>query len=396
MPREGTREMASKNRSWLYWLAAALVVALVATALLRSTRGNLTIGSVLVLTGEYKSLGEQIRDGQLIAAEELNADPARSRKIELLFQDSQGDKDLALEKVKSLQADGVRFIGEIFGSGPALNCLPFIANNDMVLVSGVDTGPDLTVTTDPKLSGIVPSKHFFRIIPSDTAAAHQLVRWAIDRGETKAAVVFLNDTWGSALKNALERSYKAAGGTIVATQEVGQGQDVFQPVVAALASESPQVVFLFIHPREAALLLVEARKRGLQARFAGTDNLTGSEFADLGGQAVEGVGYVAPGTPERTAAWHELSRRYQQKFGAGKEPPLFTVMGYDAIHVLVRGVDTGDGDVNRAITALEQTKYEGASGPISFDGNHDVIVRDYQRMVYKPVDGRMQASAEKR
>jgi branched-chain amino acid transport system substrate-binding protein len=189
-------------------------------------------------------------------------------------------------------------------------------------MSGVDTGPDLTATLTPA---------FFRIIPSDTVAAKQLALWAQARRETKGAIVFLNDTWGSALKKELERSYAAAGGTIVATQEVGQGQDVFRPVVAALAQKSPQVVFLFVHPREAALLIAEARRQALSASFIGTDNLTGAEFASLGGAAVEGAGYVVPGGPTSTPARQNLLARYQAKFGAGKEPPLFTVMGYDAM-----------------------------------------------------------------
>lgn len=378
--------MADNKRQWLYWLAGALIMALVVVALVRPFgSGNaIRIGSVLVLTGDYKSLGEQIRDGQLLAVDELNGDSNRRRRVEIVFQDSQGDKDLALEKIKALHADGIRFIGEIFGSGPALNCLPFISSNGMLFISGVDTGPDLTKT---------PNRNFFRIIPSDTVAARQLATWSLDRGERTAAVVYLNDTWGSALKDELERSFARSGGTVVATQEVGQGQDVFQPVVAALAAKTPQVVFLFIHPREAALLLVEARKRGLQARFAGTDNLTGTELADLGGAAVKSVGYVVPGAPDLTPRHQNLITRYQAKFGAGKEPPLFTVMGYDALHALVRAIDEAGGDVDGAIAALERMKYDGASGPISFDASHDIVVQGYQRMVYQQAAGRLQAIA---
>ena len=104
---------------------------------------SVRIGSILVLSGNYKSMGEQIRDGQLLALEELNAQPGRKRHLELIVYDSQGEKSVALEKVKALRRDSVSYLAEIFGSTEALYCLPFIRQQRMILVSGVDTGASL-------------------------------------------------------------------------------------------------------------------------------------------------------------------------------------------------------------------------------------------------------------
>lgn len=401
--------MASRKTLFVYVLIVVLGIGLVLAGLWRraGSAGVTRIGSVLVLTGDYKSLGEQIRDGQLLAAEELNADRARKTKIEMVFYDSQGEKSLALEKVKMLKRDGIDFIGEIFGSGPALHCIPFITAQRMLFVSGVDTGPDLTAQG---------GRNFFRIIPSDTVAAGQLARWAVARGLTRGAIVYLNDTWGAALRSELERVYRAMGGRVVAVQEIAPNQDVFQPVVASLASglalpagdrmvstalrkTSPEqlaagAVFVFIHPREAALLLVEARKQKFNGMFMGTDSLTGAELVGLGGKAILGAGYVVTGAAKEFEQTRRFKQLYERKFGAGKQPPLFSVMGYDALRVLVHAIDESGGDVDRAIQLLEKARLQGASGEISFDANHDLVSRGFDRMIYSDRDGRVVAVNE--
>ena len=213
-------------------------------------------------------------------------------------------------------------------------------------------------------------------------ATRQLAAWTRELGLKRAAIVYLNDTWGTPLKDDMERSFAANGGQVVLSQQTGENQDVFRPVAAALKAKDSDAVFLFIHPREAALLLREARRIGVRAQFFGTDNLTGSELVTISGAAAEGVGYVAAGGEEKTQRWNQLLQAYQREHGSGTEPQLFTVKGYDDIMVLSQAIDASGGDVNAAITSLEKLHYDGASGSISFDGNHDVVVRDFKRMRY--------------
>src|ERR1044072_6489806 len=181
-----------KRKGLVSALIGTLLIGLVLVAVIkqRTSKGPVKVGSILVLSGDYKSLGEQIRDGQTRALEEINSEAARRLKLEIGFYDSQGEKSVALEKVKTLNRDGVRFIAEIFGSPSARHCLSYINEQDMLFVSGVDTGASLT-----REGG----SNFFRIIPSDKLACQQLARRAINLGNTRAAIVYTNDEWGSGL-----------------------------------------------------------------------------------------------------------------------------------------------------------------------------------------------------
>ena len=146
-----------RNRKLALLIVAIVALLVLSVVLPRVGRKSVVrIGSILVLSGDYRSMSEQIRDGQQLAMDQINAEPGRKVKLELVVYDSQATKEGALEKLQILDRDGVRFIAEIFGSGQAAHCLPFIVQRNMLFVSGVDTGPDLTKT---------PLRNFFRIIP---------------------------------------------------------------------------------------------------------------------------------------------------------------------------------------------------------------------------------------
>lgn len=368
--------MSSKSRIALFIVVvvAAIGLTLLVTIGRRNRFPNkIRMGSVLFLTGDAKSYGEQFRDGAQLAVNELNS--SGQGPVEIIYYDSEGNKDLAVEKLQALrERDKINFIAEIMGSGVALNTLPYITQNKMLTLSGVNTSADFTAK---------PSPYFFRIIPSDGVAAIQVAKWAIDSGYKKGAIVYSTDTWGTGLKGVLEKAYSDLGGELVGVKDSEQKQSIFQPTVSELRTRAPDVVFLVMYPREAALLLKESKKQGFKTHFMGTDNFTGSELAQIGGEAVDGVMFVIPSSTDATSTVSKRFRElYNKAYGAGKEPPLFTIMGFDCVQLMAKTIKESNGDVEKARAILAATKYDGASGPIAFDNNHDVVVKDYARKVY--------------
>lgn len=370
--------MSSKRRAVIF--AGVLVTAIgliLAITLYRKDNPSSTIklGSVLILTGEYKSYGEQFRDGAQLAVDEINQSERNQSPVQIIFYDSEGNKDLAEEKLKTLkERDNVHFVTEVMGTDQALNSIDYITKNKMLLVSGVNTGPELTTQGGP---------YFFRIIPSDGVASQQLARWAIDSGYRKGAIIHATDKWGTGLKQVLEKTYKDFGGELVLVKDSQAGQSIFQPIVTELKGKSPDVVFLVMYPREAGLLLKEARKQAFKTHFMGTDNFTGSELVQVGGDAVDQVMFVVPGAGQnRAESYQKFIDSYKRAYGSEKEPPLFTIMGYDCVQLMVQAIKASNGDVDKAREYLSTVKYEGISGPIAFDNNHDVIVKDYARKIY--------------
>lgn len=372
--------MSSKRSKTIAFAIILVVIAVLVLTITLVRReaptSRIRFGSVLILSGDFKSYGEQFRDGAKLAVDEINEiSGSDDFFVEIIFYDSEANKDLAVEKLKALkERDNIDFVVEIMGSGIALHAMQCVTQNRMLVLSGVNTSPDLTLKGGP---------YFYRIIPSDGVASQQIARWALDSGYSKGAIVYATDSWGTGLKTVLEITYEKLGGEFVFIRDSELKQNIFQPIVSALKAKHADVVFLILYPREAALFLKEAKKQGFESHFMGTDNFTGSELAEVGGEAVDGVMFVIPGAEEKIGvAKQRFLKLYQKNYGAEKGPALFTVMGYDCVHLMVKIIKQSNGDVEKAREILSAIDFEGASGPIAFDENNDVIVRSYARKIY--------------
>lgn len=364
-----------KKRSIIFvsLIILAIIALIVLTMNESGTNRNAKIGSVLILTGDYKSYGEQFLEGMKLARQEINSN--NKDTVDLIVYDSEGKKETALEKLKFLhERDGANFICEIMGTGLAKYCLNYINSNNMLVLSGVNTGAYFTLHHGP---------NFFRIIPSDGVASQQLAKWAIGSNLKDASIVYSDDDWGNGLANVLNDSYLKLGGKVISEDRVIQQQTMFQALVTKLKQESPQVVFLVTYPREAGLFLKEAHKQGFQSIFMGTDNFTGSELPAIAGPSIDSVRFVIPSASKDTSViFRKFISIYKNSLGAAKSPSLFNIMGYDCLNLIFKVYEESKGDVNKAKSILANINYQGVSGNISFDSNHDVKVSDYARKIY--------------
>jgi branched-chain amino acid transport system substrate-binding protein len=88
-------------------MVLSLVVILLMTGCQKKDKGTIKIGAILPLTGNLAQNGIAPQQGMLIAADEINnAGGINGKKIELIFEDSQGKPDLGLsayQKLSSIQ-----------------------------------------------------------------------------------------------------------------------------------------------------------------------------------------------------------------------------------------------------------------------------------------------------
>src|SRR5882724_6264232 len=100
----------SPKKAWTVALAVALVLA-VGGAIWsgafdrsKSTEsGSLRIGAIDPLTGPFAAYGEPVRDGMLMAVDEVNAiGGIGGRKLELILEDDGGDPKLAVNAFTKL------------------------------------------------------------------------------------------------------------------------------------------------------------------------------------------------------------------------------------------------------------------------------------------------------
>src|ERR1700674_2959902 len=146
----------------------------------QNQNSDVSIGAILPLSGDNASFGTTARGAYRIA--EQDAAKMGLPKIRLVYGDSKLDKDLALKEFRRLvDVDKVVGLVEVTGSGVAISLAPIAARDQVLILSGIDSSPDLTEKG---------GAYFFRVIPSDAYSGKVLSEWTVGSGLSRAALVY--------------------------------------------------------------------------------------------------------------------------------------------------------------------------------------------------------------
>jgi hypothetical protein len=119
-----------------FYIGFSVVLLILATGCSNRTaksQNEIRIGSLLVLSGQYKSFGDILKQGITVAEKRIAEQGGVP--LRMFVYDHQYDKSVVEEKLSLLKADKVHYIAELVGSGLCLNALPTIDKNDMVVLS---------------------------------------------------------------------------------------------------------------------------------------------------------------------------------------------------------------------------------------------------------------------
>ncbi len=161
------------------------------------------IGMLTDLTSTFAPWGVHVRDGMLMAAEEINAaGGVDGRMIEIVQADSQNDADAAAEALERLVEDGVVAVGGIISSGVGVPTAGLAEELQMPLFM-VKGGSDAILTAD--------SRYTFRTcLPAAPMDAGPILQYAQEQGLTKVGAIIADYAWGQAMKSALETTFEGA------------------------------------------------------------------------------------------------------------------------------------------------------------------------------------------
>jgi len=143
-----------------------------------------------------------------------------------------------------------------------------------------------------------------------------------------------------------------------------------------IKADAPAVVYIPLHPDEAAVALKQSRQLGIKAQFLGADSFSEPTIAKVAGPAANGVIYTVP-SPGYGPKYQRFARKYQVRFG--EVPNYNAAAGYDSLWVVAEAVRrAGKLDPDAIRQALRETRgFEGVSGTITFDANGDVTSKGF-------------------
>jgi branched-chain amino acid transport system substrate-binding protein len=353
-----------------------MVTALILSACGGATGGGTIKVAVLApLSGPVPTFGVSTRDGALLAIDEWNAKGGvLGSKIVPVVEDSQCTPDPAVNAAnKVIDQDKVHYIiGEVCSK--ASIPVTEIANAKKVLqISPTSTNVDVTVDKNGKTKDYI-----FRACFIDPFQGQVGAKFALETLKAKNAFIMLDQSndYVVGLANAFEKTFTAGGGKIVGKESYTATDTDFSAILAKVASAKPDVVYLPDYYNIVNLAMKQAKEKGITTAFMGGD---GWDSSDLDLKAAAGgyfTNHYSPDStaPEAVAFLKNYGAKYKDDKGQPKVPDALAALAYDAANLLLQSIkDAGTDDATKVKDAMAKITFNGVSGKITFDAQHNPI-----------------------
>ncbi|MDN4587140.1 hypothetical protein DBA29_01325 [Xenophilus aerolatus] len=329
------------------------VAGAVALMLAGSAMAEAVIGVSLPMTGPKALVGRNYKQGVELAVSEINAaGGVLGKPLEVVFQDDQGDNpNGAINAVnKLMQVDKVPVMIGPHYSVTQMATQKTYCNGKVVSLTG---GTSVAITH----SGC---NYVIRTRSDDDVQAKALIDYAqkeLKAGE-KTAIFYANDDFGKSGQARVVAQMAALGLKPVAVESHNPSDKDYSAQLAKLEKTGAQLVILWAHDTDAALILRQAKQFGLKFKFAGAV-LSEDAFLKLAGGAAEGAmsaSYFVPTDPN--PAVQDFVKKYEAKFKMA--PDVWSATYYDATILAAKAINEAKStDVDKVRAAFGQVQYKG-------------------------------------
>lgn len=326
--------------------------------------GAIVIGAIDPLTGPFAAYGEPVRDGMLLAVDEINAAGGiNGRPIKLILEDDSGDPKAAVNAFSKLATvDKVPVIIGPLSSGCSMATAPLADRYKVVQLSTLAGTIDLTHAGD----------YVFRIYPSSEIGSRYIAKIAIDRFKAKRiAILYPNNQLGVTSRKVVTEVVEEAGVPVVDVESYRDTDRDFRTQLTKIREAKPDVLLCSAYYEEGARILVQARELGLNVPVLGEDNWSGP-IAPIVGDARKhlyfaDVAFDPSGRGDSVT--HDFVDAFERRYR--RPPNSYAAAGHAAVYVVKHAIEAGGVDSTRIKDALYATDIVTAFGRIRYDSNGD-------------------------
>jgi branched-chain amino acid transport system substrate-binding protein len=358
--------------------------------------GKIVIGALLPLTGDLASYGENSKVTIEIAVRDVNDYLRRAGvpvTVELAIEDTQTKPEVALTKLQSLAAKGIKiFIGPQT-SAEVRQIKSYADSNKLLLVSQSSTAPALAI----------PDDYIFRFCPDDTIQGPAISAVAKALGVKAVVQVWRGDAWGDGLQESTKKSGEALGLKYAegiryspeAKEFSAETRLLNDRVTQLLQTYKPEEVGVeLIAFNEAVTFIVQASEYPnlAKVRWLGSDGTAQLDELIKEPKAAEfsvKVNWINPiFAPTESEKYTKLVE--QSKAQLGRVPDSYAIAAYDEVWVLtlaVLQVGKYDAEAVKNVLPSVANNFFGASGWITLNAAGDRATADYTLWAVRPAAG---------
>lgn len=327
------------------------------------------IGAIQVLTGPNSRYGIAIRNGLDLAVAEINAKGGvlGGRKIELVIEDSAGNKEQAINVVRKLIGrDRVPLIigptlsNEMFAIGP-------VANDRKIPIIGTSTtARGITEIGDYVFRTAMPEA---AVIPVTLKAAQSKF------GIKRVAVLYGNDdAFTKSAFDIFKENLERMGIEILTIESFGSKDTDFSAQLTKIKALNPDAVIVSALVEAASGILLQARQLGFakSVTFIGGNGLNSAKLGEIAGAAADGTLVGSPWFIEKPDPLNQAFVAAYRKAYPGVEPDQFAAQAYDTAMIVAAAINrAGAPESEKLRAALLETKQTGVMGPFAFAPSRD-------------------------
>ena len=280
------------------------------------------------------------------------------RKINLIVEDSAGNKDQAINAARKLIGrDKVALIigptlsNEMFAVGPVVNerKIPIIGTSTTA-VGITDIGPYVFRTSLPEAD----------VVPVTIAAAKA-------RGVKTIAFMYANDdAFSKSSFDTMKAAAQKAGLNIVAEESFGQKDTDFSAQLTKIKALKPDAIGIAALVEPTTGVLLQARQLGIgkDTLFLGGNGSNSPKVGEIAGAAADGlmVGspwFIGKDDPANAA----FVKAYHAKYD--HDPDQFAAQAYDTMHIVAQAIDrAGSHRRGQAAGSAAEDELHRRDGPV--------------------------------
>jgi branched-chain amino acid transport system substrate-binding protein len=244
-----------------------------------------------------------------------------------------------------------------------------IANAKKVIqISPTSTNPSVTVDKDGKTKDYIYRACFIDPFQGTVGANFAL-------NNLKAKTVFImsdqSNDYVKGLAEFFEKAFVAGGGKVVGKENYTGTDTDFSAILSKAAAAKPDLMYLPDYYNVVNLVTKQAKEKGITAPFLGGD---GWDSSDLDKQAAAGgyfTNHYSPEDPRPEV--QNFVKNYKAKY-KGTTPDALAALAYDATNLMLEGIKAaGADDTTKVKDSLSKITFNGVSGKITFDGQHNPV-----------------------
>ena len=341
-------------------LAVVVVVIFGIASLSQPKESEIKIGAILPLTGSISVYGEYAQNGLVLALEDINA--SGGPELKFVIEDSKGLPSEGVTAFQKLAADEdiVEIVSMI--SSVSVPLVPLAEENKIPLLSTVVAASNFTRG----------SEWAFRYFHTADIEGPALARFAVNNlNATEAAVLYVNDEYGTSTYTAFKNECESLGCTVIASEQFLFADADYRTQLLKLSASNPDALLVVGFSQHLPAIYKQAREAGIRIPLLTTSGMSVPAIIEKTGAAADGsyltISYYTTYPDEPKIK--DFNDRYRKRFG--KEPSYYAAYVYDIVMITAESVETGGATREGIRNGLEKISYSGLMGSMAFPDSGD-------------------------